>query len=297
MNAPCSASAKQSLFCELVNINPVTPEIFRMDFIWPGPAPKAGQFFMVKPERSSVFLGRPISLALWEAALEDKHYIRRKAGGGKKSWQKHLTEKLPESSTVCFLTARRGQGTAELAAMRIGEAAALTGPLGNAWADFLPAGNESGKPIALIGGGIGIAPLQAFAAELSGKTVFDFYAGFRTGFRGAEEKSALLGPALQGPRNLIIATEDGSEGYKGRIPGCIQAEQYAAVCVCGPEPMMKTVTAQCIAAGTPCFISMERRMACGVGACLGCAVKTVNGNRRCCADGPIFPAGEVIFDE
>ena len=296
MNCEHSASAKQSLFCELININPISPEIFRMDFIWPGPAPQAGQFFMVKPKRSSVFLGRPISLALWEAAIEDKNYIRRKAGAKKNPGQKHLTGKFLESNTVRFLAARRGKGTAELAAMRIGEEAELTGPLGNAWAGFLPAENN-GKPIALVGGGIGIAPLEALAAELSGKTAFDFYAGFRTGFRNPEEKYALLGPVLHEPQNLIIAFENGRDGLKGRIPDFLEAEKYRAVCACGPEPMLRAIAAKCRAAGTPCFISLERRMACGLGACLGCTVKTTNGNRRCCADGPIFPATEVIFDE
>jgi NAD(P)H-flavin reductase len=61
--------------------------------------------------------------------------------------------------------------------------------------------------------------------------------------------------------------------------------------------MLKAVVSKCKAAGVPCFVSMERRMACGVGACLGCTVRTVNGNRRCCADGPIFKADEGIFDE
>jgi NAD(P)H-flavin reductase len=61
--------------------------------------------------------------------------------------------------------------------------------------------------------------------------------------------------------------------------------------------MLKAVAAKCKATGVPCFISMEKRMACGVGACLGCTVHTVSGNRRCCADGPGFKAEEVIFDE
>ncbi|MDR2478579.1 MAG: dihydroorotate dehydrogenase electron transfer subunit [Treponema sp.] len=269
MNCVHSASPKQSLLSELLNINPVTSAIFRMDFMWSGAEPKAGQFFMVRPARGSVFLGRPISLARWN----------------------------PVEKTITFLIARRGTGTAELAAMHTGEAAELTGPLGNTWAGCLPAGTGNGKPIALIGGGIGIAPLEALAAELSGKTVFDFYAGFRTGFRTPEEKTALLGPALLEPRNCVMATEDGSEGSRGRIPGFLEAKKYSAVCACGPEPMMKAAMAQCIAAGTPCFISMERRMACGVGACLGCTVKTADGNRRCCADGPIFSAAGVIFDE
>jgi NAD(P)H-flavin reductase len=311
-------SPKQSVFCELINNIPINSEIFRLDFIWSGirgcprgknfttedtekieksiktpcssvveyssrtaPAPKAGQFFMIKPKRSAVFLGRPISVASLE------------------------------SDTVRFLIARRGRGTQELASMQIGEEAELIGPLGNAWTDFLskiilPSGNSpvekngAGKPVALIGGGIGIAPLLALIGE-SGYN-FDLYAGFRTGFKSMEEKAALFGPAFSGNGEIIIATEDGKEGLKGRIPDFLEPEKYAAVCACGPEPMLKAVAAKCKvgaanAAKVPCFVSLERRMACGVGACLGCTVKTVNGNRRCCADGPIFNADEVIFDD
>ena len=257
------------MMCELINNNSINDEIFRLDFVWKSAqtklsAPKAGQFFMIKPKQSAVFLGRPISVAKWEP------------------------------DTVTFLIARRGQGTRELAAMRTGEEAELIGPLGNAWADFLPLAKNDGK-IALIGGGIGIAPLNALLGETSANR-FDLYAGFRTGFKSDEEKTALLGAANQANK-IVIATEDGTDGHKGRIPDFLEPGQYAAVCACGPEPMLKAVAAKCRAAGVPCFVSLEKRMACGVGACLGCTVKTVSGNRRCCADGPIFKADEVIFDE
>jgi NAD(P)H-flavin reductase len=225
---------------------------------------------MIKPQRSAVFLFRPISVAMWE------------------------------SSTVRFLIALRGKGTQELAAMRSGEEAELIGPLGNSWSDFLPpVKNDDNKPIALVGGGIGLAPLNALLCEFSEAPgySFDLYAGFRTGFRNNEEKIMLLGAAYLEANNIILATEDGKDGLKGRITDFLEPEKYAAVCACGPEPMLKTVAAKCKAAEVPCFVSMEKRMACGVGACLGCTIKTVSGNRRCCADGPIFKADEVIFDE
>ena len=111
-----------------------------------------------------------------------------------------------------------------------------------------------------------------------------------------EEKGGLLGPAFLETDKEIIATENGKEGLKGRIPDFLEAEKYSAVCACGPEPMLKAVAEKCKKAGTPCFISLERHMACGAGACLGCTVKTINGNRRCCADGPIFNAEEIIFE-
>jgi NAD(P)H-flavin reductase len=191
---------------------------------------------------------------------------------------------------------RRGKGTGELAALREGDEAELTGPLGNAWGDFLP--SKKG-PLALIGGGIGIAPLLAFAAELAGERPgrhFDFYAGFRT-LRGAEEREGLLGPAGFRARKTVIATEDGTAGHRGRIPGFFDPAGYAAVYACGPEPMLRAVAASAQQAGVPGFVSLERHMACGVGACLGCTVRTTQGNRRCCADGPVFSAEELCFDE
>jgi NAD(P)H-flavin reductase len=266
---------KQCLSCRVIQNTPINDEIFRLDFTWAGTAPRAGQFFMIKPKRSSVFLGRPISLALWNQA-----------------------------GTVQFLIAQRGRGTEELASMQCGEEAELIGPLGNAWADFLPAhvtasgqscGNnlQDTKPIALIGGGVGLAPLNALLAETSHYQCV-LYAGFRTGFKNREEKAALLGLAFT-KDNLIIATEDGTAGHKGRIPDFLNPADHSAVCACGPEAMLQTVVKKCAAAGVPCYVSLERNMACGAGACLGCTVATAKGNRRCCADGPVFPAKEVFF--
>jgi NAD(P)H-flavin reductase len=236
-------------------------------------------------------------VANWNPAAEDRNYILKKARGKKDPFQKYLTGKYLESNTVTFLIARRGKGTGELAEMNCGEEAELTGPLGNAWIDFLPEADKiGGKPVALTDGGIGLAPLNALLCETPGHR-FDLYAGFRTGFKNMEEKHALLGAAMLKAGKMTIAAEDGKDGLKGLITDFLEPEQYAAVCACGPEPMLKAVAKKCKAAGVPCFVSMERRMACGVGACLGCTVRTTGGNRRCCADGPVFNAEEVIFDE
>jgi NAD(P)H-flavin reductase len=132
-----------------------------------------------------------------------------------------------------------------------------------------------------------MAPLAALAGELPPET-YDFYGGFR------RSSTLLAVEAFPGARELVIATEDGSAGKKGLIPNFLDPAQYGVVYACGPEPMLRVVAASCAAAGTPCLVSLERRMACGVGACLGCAVKTTGGNRRCCADGPVFSAGEVF---
>jgi NAD(P)H-flavin reductase len=212
-----------------------------------------------------VFLGRPISAAGWN------------------------------NDAVHFLVAKKGRGTEDLSQMQRGERAELIGPRGNAWGDFFPGGDDK-KKIALVGGGIGLAPLEALVAEMP-NTGFDFYAGFRSSFRDDNERRGILGPAFSGCGKLIIATEDGSEGLKGRIPDFLDTKNYAGVFACGPEPMLKAVAARCKKTGTPCFISMERPMACGAGACLGCTIKTTGGNKRCCADGPIFPTEEILFDD
>ena len=283
--------------CELIYNDFVNKDIFKLVFEWNGAAPKAGQFFMVKLQRSTVFLGRPISVANWQPAAKDLSYIRRKVRAEKSQYQKYLTGKYLESNTVTFLIARRGRGTQELAAMQSGEVAELTGPLGNAWTDFLPGKKKSAAgPVALIGGGAGLAPLNALLCESPGYT-FHLYAGFRKGFKSDEEKYILLGPAMLEAKKIVLASEDGKTGQKGRIPDFFMPEEFAAVCACGPQAMLKVIAEKCSAAGVPCFVSLERRMACGVGACLGCTVHTVNGNRRCCADGPVFNAKELSFDE
>lgn len=246
--------------------------ILDLEFPWPGPAPAPGQFFLVRPRRSSVFLGRPISVYAWEPPA--------------------ATAPPSPAGTLRFLVAVRGRGTAELAELREGEAVELSGPLGKAWplsgtlTDETAAVAVPGRPVALVGGGIGVAPVAFLAAALAPAS-YDFYAGFRSrpyGLNGLRS------------RTTVIATEDGCEGSRGRIPDFLDCAAYAAVYACGPEPMLRAVAASCAAAGTPCYLSLERRMACGVGACLGCTVRTTAGNKRCCADGPVFDSREVIFD-
>lgn len=290
MNVP--GREKKTLLCEVLRNTWINREIFRLDIAWSGPPPKAGQFFLIRPERTGCFLSRPVSAARWEPAIEDNPKNRRSLRGkSMETVQYHITD------SIGFMIALRGKGVGELAALRFGDKAELIGPLGNAWTDFLPA-REGGKKIALIGGGIGIAPLLALSGELP-EDSFDFYAGFRTMSDNPKsyEYEHLLGPVLFRTGEIIVATEDGRRGNKGFIPAFLDPGKYRAICACGSEPMLKAVAIKCKAAGVSCFISMEKRMACGVGACLGCTVKTTGGNKRCCADGPIFPAEEVLFDE
>ena len=296
MNAAPYKATKQCRSSELLANTPVAivpDSIFRLDFAWDGPVPQAGQFFLIKPERLSVFLARPISVMGWDRLADSAVSGTTRAAdavSGTTRPGECVDDALSSTIVLRFLIARRGTGTAELSQLRAGERAWLTGPLGNSWWD-----NDSAKadaPIALIGGGVGIAPLVAFARELDkqGRRVYDFYAGFKSASFGLEDLY---------PRRLYVATEDGREGQCDRVPNLLLPQNYKAVYACGPILMHKAVAALCKAAAVPCFVSTEQRMACGVGACLGCTVK-VHGsggaqNRRCCADGPVFNAEGLVF--
>ena len=275
-----SQSAKKTCVCECTDSAFVTADIVRLEFFWPGPAPRPGQFFLIKPRRTEVFLARPISVAGWKTR---KQPVPVKNVGKRP---------VAVERRLSFLVAVKGRGSRDIAAIRPSEEAELTGPLGNSWPiELIPRG-----PVALIAGGIGIAPLLALATELGKEPgevedgtkglVFDFYAGFRSVPFGQRVKA----------RSLIIATEDGSQGLKGRITDFFKPSGYKVVFACGPEAMLKTVAGICAAGEVPCLISMEKHMACGVGACLGCTVKTIVGNRRCCAVGPVFNALDIQFE-
>ena len=250
---------REYLACECMGHSVLSEGIIGLEFFWNGPVPRAGQFFMIKPQRTSVFLSRPLSAAGW----------KDEGSGG----------------VLRFILAIRGQGTKELAELNAGEKALITGPLGRGW-DYVSNGIPRGK-VALVSGGVGMAPLAFFAKELNPGS-FDFYAGFKSSPFGLEGLK---------PGSLVISTEDGSAGFKGRILDHFSPAPYGAVYGCGPEPMLKLLTEHCHTAGIPCYISLEQRMACGVGACLGCTIHTKAGNRRCCEDGPVFNAKDIIFDE
>jgi NAD(P)H-flavin reductase len=236
----------------------VCQDICKLSFAWEGESPQAGQFFMIKPARTPVFLGRPISVFA--------------------------------VNPLTFIVARKGAGTDALCAMSPGDEAELIGPLGNRFADFLPPKTDR---LAVVGGGIGAAPVYAFARELRQKNIN--HAAF-AGFKSAETAIPQDGDCPAHRENApVIITEDGSLGRKGFVTDFLVPSHYDAVFACGPLPMLHAVGQKCAANGTPCFVSMEKRMACGVGACLGCRIETKQGNRRCCKDGPVFDAKEIVW--
>jgi NAD(P)H-flavin reductase len=257
----CKENNSKSLLCELTDNIKINNEMFILQFFWSGPAPKAGQFFMIKPERTSVFLCRPFAIFEYD---QNKKLIN-------------------------FLIEKNGRGTEELSQLLSGERARLTGPNGNTFAEFL----GENKKIALVGGNSGIAPLAALVCEKP-EYQFHFYAGLKNGFEKNEEEKMFLGSA-KNAQKLVVTAEDGKNAIKGLIVDFLEPENYDAIFVCGSNPMIKAVKEKIVTKGnTSLFVSGESRMACGTGACLGCTVRTKNGNKRSCTDGPIFPAGDLL---
>lgn len=196
-----------------------------------------------------------------------------------------------DRTTMSVLYQTVGYGTRHLSALAAPFEVDIIGPVGNGWE--IP---ERAERILLVAGGVGAAPLYIYASQLvaAGKKV-DVVLGAQTkeSLVALEAYEALLGQAP------YCATDDGTFGYHGFCTGVVtelvSSEQFDHVACCGPEPMMKTVSEITLAKQIPTMISLEKRMACGIGACLSCVVSTTEGYKRSCVDGPIFDAAKVVW--
>lgn len=194
---------------------------------------------------------------------------------------------LPRPISICekngdeitFLYAVVGKGTEEFSKVKSGEYINLTGPLGNGF----NLDEDLGK-VAIVAGGIGTAPMVEVAKKLREKNkdgIIDVYAGFR-------DDIFLIDEFEKYANKIEITTNTGKHGHKGFVTEVLKVENYDTVLCCGPEVMMKAVVEMCKAKGVKIYVSMEKHMACGVGACLVCTCKTKDGNKRTCKDGPVF---------
>lgn len=188
-----------------------------------------------------------------------------------------------DDEKLYFIFEARGIGTKNISLLHRGDEVEILGPLGNGFSIE----NIKGR-VAVVTGGLGIAPMNYLIKSLRDCEI-DLYAGFRNEAYGINEASRYI-------KNLYITTEDGSLGTKGYIVDVFNPLEYSTVLCCGPEIMMRRVADLCIAQDIPVYVSMEKHMACGVGACLVCTCKTKYGNKRTCKDGPVFSAKDVIFD-
>lgn len=188
-----------------------------------------------------------------------------------------------DENKISFLYQVVGQGTEIIAKLMPGDEIKLMGSFGNGF----PVKELSGK-VALVVGGIGIAPMLPVLKTLENCTT-DLYAGFRDDVYAIDEMKDYA-------NSVHISTESGRVGHKGYVTDLFNAADYDVVLCCGPEVMMNKVIKQCNEAGIKLYVSMEKHMACGVGACLVCTCKTTSGNKRTCKDGPVFLGSDVIID-
>lgn len=181
-----------------------------------------------------------------------------------------------------------GAGTNEFAKLTQGDTLEVMGPLGNGF----PLEEAAGRKVFLMGGGIGIPPMLQTAKELQAEK--QIIAGYRDELFLTEEMKA--------NGSLYIATEDGSVGTTGNVLDAIRenALEAEAIFACGPTPMLRAIKAYAQEKNIPCWISMEEKMACGIGACLACVCQSKEvddhshvHNKRICKDGPVFLASEV----
>ncbi|MBR5231291.1 MAG: dihydroorotate dehydrogenase electron transfer subunit [Clostridia bacterium] len=176
-----------------------------------------------------------------------------------------------------------GSGTEQMSRMQAGEKLDILTGLGNGY--NLEAGFE--KPL-LIGGGVGVPPLYALCKALVKKGLTPVAV---LGFNKKEEIFLKEDFEKLGAE-VIVATADGSYGVKGFVTDAMKGLEYDYFFTCGPEPMLKAVSAASECSGQ---LSFEERMACGFGACMGCSCKTKYGNKRICKDGPVLVKEEVVW--
>ena len=211
-------------------------------------------------------------------------------------YTKDKSKLLPRPISLCGIDRERGilrivyrvagAGTAEFSAYRAGDSVEIMGPLGNGF-------TLKDKKAILIGGGIGVPPMLELMKELSCE---------RTAVLGYRDQQLFLKDEFEACGQVCVATEDGSAGTKGNVLDAIreQGVQGEIIYACGPTPMLRAVKAYAQEKGIECYISLEERMACGIGACLACVCQSKDvdshshvHNKRICKDGPVFAAEEV----
>jgi len=271
--------AKDIYIGEVLTNEEVRPDFFLLKIELPldFSEPLPGQFVMVRIAGiTEPFLGRPISIYSYERS---KSY-----------------------STIELLYRVVGKGTQIMAGLMPGSQLEIHGPLGGSYT-ILP----EKQNIVFIAGGIGVAPLSLLAQHLCNNVCLppsqmSFYLGAQTALAvvGLDKLKELC-------YNIQICTDDGTLGKKSLVTSAFQKDMKkydpatTAIYACGPKPMMKALASILGESKFNCQVSLEERMACGLGACMGCAVavKDKQGNvayKRVCADGPIFNLEDVIWE-
>ncbi len=239
-----------------------------------GPEPAAGQFYMLaSAEHWSGEQGRPFLPRAFSVAA---------------------AEPTAEALRLDFLVEAVGPGTERLAGLTEGEDLWVTGPLGRAFAAPSELSSDAAGAV-LVGGGIGIAPLSILRSRLAQAGVPQ---RILLGFRDREHSGAV--EELFGCEEVRLATDDGHAGHRGYVTDLLSVllagdeAATAVVYACGPPEMLEAVRVLCAERGVAAELAMESPMACGFGACFGCAVPLASGGyMRLCVDGPVVRAEEI----
>ncbi|MBE0447168.1 MAG: dihydroorotate dehydrogenase electron transfer subunit [Actinobacteria bacterium] len=185
-----------------------------------------------------------------------------------------------------------GRGTEALSRVKVYDILDVIGPLGNGFKY-----SERITSALLVAGGLGLAPLLYLAEELTNEQV-KFYP-----MLGAQTKTKLLRyiDFKRIGKKTYVATDDGSSGHNGTVADLLNRTIHyirpEIIYACGPEPMLRKVAQTADEFGVKCQVSLETKMACGVGVCLGCACVTRQGYKMVCKDGPVFDARDIIWDK
>lgn len=252
---------KVAINCAVLAHRIITDDVSEVIVFAPEIAQKAlpGQFVHVKITDGEPLLRRPISISNVDAA----------------------------AGTLSLIYRIVGKGTAVLAKLKQGDLVNCLGPLGHGF-DL-----NCERPL-LVGGGMGIAPLIFLAQRLKSK--------YTTVLLGGRNKAEMFWTPLYKDyaKEIFITTDDGSMGEKGftvdLLPKLLKENEYDRIFVCGPQIMMEMVAKIAMAANVPCQVSLEKHMACGIGACLSCTCEAKDDGKRkkVCTDGPVFWAREVL---
>lgn len=186
-----------------------------------------------------------------------------------------------DHNELWLLVAAVGDGTRQLQKLQKGNRLNCVLPLGNSFT--MP--TDSTQKVLLVGGGVGVAPLLYFGKRIK---AMGGEPTFLLGARSA--KDVLERELFEQVGRVLITTEDGSEGEKGFVTNhsVLAQEHFDRISTCGPKPMMMAVARYAFKNDIECEVSLENKMACGVGACLCCVEKTVEGNKCVCKEGPVM---------
>lgn len=225
---------------------------------------KPGQFISMYTNDGSKLLPRPISICEID---KEKGRLR-----------------------MVYRVTGEGTGTEQFSQLKEGDTVPVVGPLGNGF----PLEKAEGKRVFLMGGGIGVPPILELAKQMNCAKK-QIVVGYRDAHTFLKEEFEANG-------ELYISTEDGSVGTKGNVMNAIQENGLDAdvIMACGPTPMLRAIKSYAEENNIECYISLEERMACGIGACLACVCKSKEKdhhsnvhNKRICKDGPVFLSTEV----